>query len=461
MATAGAALSLMGLLLGATGKAEAVQVSRVTDIYPGSGTSYPIDLTVFNNALYFSADDGVNGRELWKYDGTTVSLVADIFPGSKYSIPSSSLPGGFTVFNNALYFNANDGVHGTELWKYDGTTANLVADINPSQVYEPFNASNLTVFNNALYFRADDGAHGRELWKYDGTTASLVADINQLQVYDSAGFPLNSSNPYGFTKFDNTLYFSADDGVNGPELWKYDGTTASLVADINVSHAISPFALTEGSYPGDLTVFNNALYFRANNGTQAYFGGQLWKYDGTTASLVTDIFPNLGRFGSGPSDFTVFNNALYFSANDGINGRELWKYDGTTVSLVADINPSQAYSPFLGNSNPIDLTLFNNALYFSADDGVKGQELWKYDGITASLVADINPGSENSNRIDLTVFNNALYFSAYDGVHGTELWKLQLDEPTSVPEPASTFGLLAFGALGTGSMLKRKRQKAA
>ena len=34
------------------------------DIYPGSGDSIPNYLTVFNNELYFGADDGTNGIEL-------------------------------------------------------------------------------------------------------------------------------------------------------------------------------------------------------------------------------------------------------------------------------------------------------------------------------------------------------------------------------------------------------------
>ena len=62
--------------------------------------------------------------------------------------------------------------------------------------------------------------------------------------------------------------------------------------------------------------------------------------------------------------------------------------------------------------------IFDNALYFSADDGVHGIEIWKYDGNRASLVADINPGIQESSPQDLTVFNHALYFGAFDGVHG-------------------------------------------
>ena len=41
-----------------------------------------------------------------------VHLAADI-----NQTPGTANLGGFTVFNNELYFTANDGTHGMELWK--------------------------------------------------------------------------------------------------------------------------------------------------------------------------------------------------------------------------------------------------------------------------------------------------------------------------------------------------------
>ena len=70
--------------------------------------------TKFNDKLYFTADDGKNGNEIWVTDGTAegTKLFADITDGS-----SSSEPRFLTVFNHELFFTANNGETGNELFK--------------------------------------------------------------------------------------------------------------------------------------------------------------------------------------------------------------------------------------------------------------------------------------------------------------------------------------------------------
>jgi len=99
-------------------------------------------------------------------------------------------------------------------------------------------------------------------------------------------------------------------------------------------------------------------------------------------------------FGSGPENFSVYNGQLYFSAYDGIHGRELWRYDGTNASLAADIQPGGGYS----SSNPNGLIVYKGKLFFSADDGLHGFELWSFDGTNAQMVAEINPTEFRSVR---------------------------------------------------------------
>jgi ELWxxDGT repeat protein len=72
---------------------------------------------------YFAADDGVSGEELWKSDGTSAGtvLVKDIWGGS-----SSSSPAELTVVGGTIFFTAQDVTSGRELWKSDGTSAGTV-----------------------------------------------------------------------------------------------------------------------------------------------------------------------------------------------------------------------------------------------------------------------------------------------------------------------------------------------
>jgi ELWxxDGT repeat protein len=390
----------------------------VKDILAGSVSSSPSNLTDVNGKLFFTSDDGVSGMELWKSDGTAAGtvLVKDISPGS-----GSSSPRNLTNVNGTLFFLADDGtVSGWGVWKSDGTAAGTVLIkhfpspqlLNPSNPYS-HSPHNLTDVNGTLFFAADDGQSGEELWKSDGTTAGtvLVKDIYPKTFcegyggYSSSGCVTrpNSSNPSDLTNLNGRLFFTANTGKDGGELWKSDGTAngTKLVKDINPGK--------QGSNPNQLTNVNGTLFFWAHDGTS----GGLWKSDGTSKGtvLVKEIsFDSL----------TNVNGTLFFSAYDGTSGQELWKSDGTAAGtvLVKDIRPG-GFSSYLQ-----ELRNVNGTLFFSAYDGISGQELWKSDGTAAGtvLVKDINLGVASSAPAALTVSGGHLFFTADDGVHGRELW---------------------------------------
>ncbi|MBN2260306.1 MAG: hypothetical protein JW702_07160 [Clostridiales bacterium] len=80
--------------------------------------------------------------------------------------------------------------------------------------------------------------------------------------------------------------------------------------------------------------------------------------EGQNPVLVDDI--NTFNWDSGPSEFLEFNNKLYFSADDGIHGKELWECDATNAPImVADINPGSY------DSYPQNLIVFNNKVFYS------------------------------------------------------------------------------------------------
>jgi len=403
----------------------AASPSLVKDIAPGTDSSlifFPQAVEV-GNFVFFAASDGTVGRELWKSDGTPAgtTLVKDIHPG-----PLDSDPQWLTNVNGTLFFVANDGVHGFELWRSDGTAAGttLVKDIYvvPDD-YDFAKVMSLTNVNGTLFFTADNGSAGIELWKSDGTNAGtvLVKDINP------GG---QGSTPAWLTDVNGMLFFFARTNATGMELWKSDGTAAGtiLVKDIN------PGSNDSLSFATPLmTNVNGTLFFGVDDGTH---GVELWRSNGTAAgtALIKDIHPGpdsafttsyaLALRDRERYRFAQIANTIYFVAADGSHGQELWKSDGTATGtqITKDINPGTANG--VASEPPV---VMNDTLFFIGDDGVHGFELWRSDGTTAgtALVSDIVAGGDSSFVSWLTPVSRTgkVFFAAENGATGRELWE--------------------------------------
>ena len=192
---AAGALLLLLMLTAAVSAAADPYVVQVRDINPGPPDSQPQDLTAVGSTLYFVADDGVHGRELWKSDGTSsgTSLVADLVPGAV-----SSGPGQLTPVGDKLFFTASSSDQAdADVYVTDGTTAGTQV-VFSAPAADP--SGPLVAFNGELFFTGYTSLHGYELWKTDGTLlgTTLVKDINPNAA---------DSSPAGFEATKDTLYF--------------------------------------------------------------------------------------------------------------------------------------------------------------------------------------------------------------------------------------------------------------
>jgi ELWxxDGT repeat protein len=475
--------------------------------YPNNFDNDPMNFTVVNNLLFFVLNDGVTGRELWKTDGTTIGtvLVSDIVAGAVGSNPANLLVNGtklyfetfpptinndtyqvrvfdtsnsqltllkdftpipnieenldFAILDQNLIFTGYDNAHAFEVWKSDGTVAGtaIIKDISQGNSYsagflsvnantffgsvedaneflKPFVSNGTTAgtfrladirvnypfytnqiftnINGTLFFEAYEPTNGYELWKTNGTIAGtvLLKDINP---------GANSSSPSSFCNANGTLFFSASDNINGNELWKSDGTVAGtvLVKDITIG--------TDDSEPRNLIYMNGFVYFSANY-------NELWKSDGTSAgtTLIKTFSNSISN-----EQFMVFNNKVYFVANDGVSGEELWATDGTLAgtTVLKDI--------YAGATGSFPQNLTTNGIfskfYFTADNGINGRELWVSDGTLAgTILINICPEipsfptaiAQGSSPQSLTFVGNLLLFSAYKydfsgDKFGRELWR--------------------------------------
>ena len=215
----------------------------VSDIQPGAEGSGPAMLTPLADALFFFASDSVGGYSLWRTDGTASGTQR------VRSLPGAGIGDGLvaTLPGTLLFVTGdlNNVAHPFQLWRSDGTPegtfplADFVGDsgsICPGYCF-PYGPSDLTALGNVVLFIANDGAHGRELWKTDGTRdgTTLVKDI----------FPGAERGIYsGLLHAGGLVFFNAEDPEHGAQLWRSDGSDAGtgLVKNIAPGRPTSSLA---------------------------------------------------------------------------------------------------------------------------------------------------------------------------------------------------------------------------
>lgn len=298
-----------------------------------------------NSLVLFVANNFTNGFELWKTDGTPggTVLVKDINPGITGS--KASFYFGSIVFNNRAYFSADDGTNGEEIWGTNGTEAgtSLLKNIEPG-AGSSVDFVVLAVITPAKFiFTSTNSTISRnQLWESDGTTAGTKL----FKAFDGVDVPLtlpnfNSSPTGNQTLFQgNKFFFTASTAAQGNELWISDGVDGTpahtqIVKDINPG-STDGIDASNGSYIYTSTTF----FFPANNGTN---GLELFKTDGTLAgtAMVADIV-TIPAVGSDPTlSFSLVNGKVLFEANNGDDpiNTDLYAVDGIftplPVSLVA------------------------------------------------------------------------------------------------------------------------------
>lgn len=401
-----AAVLLANTLPVVAGTPGTTQPQMVTDLREGANGSTPEEMLAIGSTLFFSANDGESGRELWRTSPpyTSVQLVADICPGG-----CGSEPGGLTASGDILFFSANDGENDFELWRseppYVQASTYRVQDINTGGSSNP---AEITPIGTAIFFRADDGSSGYELWRSDQpyNSAYRVRDINE---------GADSSLPHELIRIGWMLFFAADDG-SGAELWRsdppYSAASTFRVVDLNPDGSAEPAWLM----PIDLK-----LFFSATDGES---GQELWVVESPylEARRVTDILGD--ERNTDPNRLYALGENLFFTGWVGFSGYELFRseppYDATHTYLVEDLSDSM-FGSIPDEKVAIGTTLFFNA---QSEDGV---ELYKslppYVPDTTDLVKDIIPGAGSGLPQNLTPIGTTLFFTARDERHGIELWK--------------------------------------
>ncbi len=368
-------------------------------------SSNPEDLTVLGNHVYFSAEDGRHGRELWRVDlNGNAELLKDLTPGATGSQLSS-----FHAFLEHLYFRYGGPEGGRknlgELWRTDGTEAGTVRvrrfvtdPEKESGLYEIVEHS-----EDRIYLTIGEKNAAKVLWESDGTTAGTrPVPIPRSYTFKTYHGAVSGEDIYFSARVSNSEYVVARTDYQGGR---------GQILRVTDSSANSFFALDSG-----------AVLFSGNSEGH---GHELWITRGTPEStkFVKDIYP--GPESSGIGEFHYFRptggDMVLFAATTAENGRELWQTDGTPegTKLWRDLLPGA------GSSSPYNLFSDGDPLFFVAIGEGIGKEVWRYTKSTDQLVAvsDIAPGLTSSDPYALCLnIVGDLIFSATDINKDEELW---------------------------------------
>lgn len=359
---------------------------RVKQSAPRPSLSFSADPVSFQNAIYFAAQDESGIRSLWRSDGTDAGTRPIGGTGTRGD--HNVLPVAAT--STTLFFQFNDGVHGSELWASDGTDAGtfLLKDIAPGSrgtiILTP------SVIGDTFYFSAE-GVDGRELWRSDGTAEGTV-QVTNIRPGTA------DSDSAGFTETGGKLFFAGYDPAAQARLFVTDNVPDRIAPVIGIVPTADPIT----ARPTDLTGANGVLFFNV--------GDELWTSNGTNAG-TRPIRP--GGASIHAMNLTGGYGRLFFT----VAGTALWTSDGTDAGTYA-VESQQANAPEGYLETPLYPAPFSTGMLMTAQVDRFTRGVFFTDGTAAGTVqlasTDVNGG--------FATVGNLAYFVA-KGTQGLELWQ--------------------------------------
>jgi ELWxxDGT repeat protein len=263
-------------------------------------TQYARIMAAAGNQVFFVGYDSIHGSELWRTDGTVAGtrMVEDINPGKESSIPDK-----FTVRNGVAYFVAFTTERGYELYRSNGTSAGtyLIKDLrtNDTDINRSMDFGDLIATTTAVYFSTPEG-----IWITNGTSAGtyMLADL-------AVSSPLVRSN--------DRIYFASGD-YESIYLWKSDGTPESTGPVTELEYTSFAFYHT---YEGqNYATIGDIFYF-------SFSGSVLWRTDGSACGTY-----QIAGTDNYPAPIQALGNTLLFGLNDASVGRELFRLDTESIT---------------------------------------------------------------------------------------------------------------------------------
>lgn len=373
-----------------------------------------------NGLLYFVAQDSYYNDELWVTDGTQqgTHVVKEInqFGGAGIN--------GLHKVGNRLVFSATEdsgdvwATKNYDLYVSDGTAQGtfMLADLNEWNS-DFLTSSRVISFNNKFVF-----CSSTHVMVTDGTISG-TKQLSPITQY-AQGF--------GYCEMNGKVYFAINQN-NSIEIWTTDGSVPGTMMAKNLTSSNAAI-----QYASDMKAYNGKLYIV---GAPVGQGMDLYAYDGSPNGSVSKVEIVTGM-NSYPSQLSLYNNRLWFIASN-MNHTNLYV-----------VNPdNQVYAVPTAEDMDIygELTFGNNRVYFT--DGMSNRFIYSVQAETGFSFQQIDlgdyrlPSYWQTGEGFLVAKGGSVYLAAYDSMNVQQYFVKVKDNNVQAMMPATFNVTHPFNAL--------------
>ena len=352
----------------------------------------------YRNRYYFNATGEGAQSEVWSLD-TTTNTVAPLtdeldITGRAYIANLSTL-----VLNDRFYFSGNsrsDGFRQLVSFRPGEDSLRRELDISNNTQFPPYLGS-LFAVNDDIYFSGfRDYPFSSQLFRFNttdetyellpgtaGLTGAAMLKMGERILFTGSDpdDPFNNKY-YALNLLDSTLTQFSDDALSydfGIDLRRLGDR---VVYNVRVPGSNERYLELYDPQTGDKIVVLPAGFDAIRMERPTWHAGRWWwfyedryLFSLDAATGVCALAYDLEAVGVTPRRTPAwYNGQLYFSGFTEATGQELYRYEPAldTVMLAAEVRAAG------GSGSPENLRVFNDRLYFTANDGVRGRELWSF-----------------------------------------------------------------------------------
>ena len=344
----------------------------------------------FTNAVPAGSNVYFNFFQLFVYNGSSTTLLSN--SASDYDLVASG--------TDAYFVDDPTTTGDYHVYYTNGSTVTQISNTSSGGNDNPFG---LMVSGGDLYFSAHDSNGYGHLYLYNGTNVTQISSTNPSGGDAATVLGISGSN----------VYFSAADSSGYTHLYLYNGSSVSklsqpsnnVAGDDNIGTPTiggnNAYFTTLTSYSIDSENFSgpyyDSLWGQLNNIEREH----IFSFDGTHFQQVSNTTNTNGGndFASYiASNLTPLNGNLYFTAVNALGQENVYMYNGSTASQITATN----------FQNILYLTPFGTNLCFVGVASSKSH-IYCYNGTSVTQISNTSSGGSDHPQ-NLTVSGSNLYF---------------------------------------------------